>query len=554
MPEELKVSERWLHNSKKTWNEILDDTAEKYPDIEAIVFHEERVNYREFKERVIQVAKGLYAMGVRAGHHVGLWMVNRPEWMYARFGIYRLGAVMVPLTTRYKEVDLEYVLRQSDCNFLIMEDNFLGTIDAMSILKTLAPELDAANPGELSLVKFPILKGIVCLSDKRHLGCFSWKELLELSKTVSDEDIKTERPGEICHIMYTSGTTGSPKGAVQGYNNNLACFTMCSELAQINPGDRYLCSVPFFGNIGLFGHSVCVMEGATSVISETFDPEASLDLIDEEKITHGMLVGPMAIMMLAHPNINRYNLESLKWILLGMAPEKTWEDLRKRLGPNCALVNGYGLVEGSGLSTWIPSKGATMEQLRKTVGLPLPYCEVAIMVPETNEQFPVDQEGEICTREKVNGTHFMKGYYKKPELTAETIKGGWLHSGDLGKLREDGYVQITGRVKDMIKVGGFNVAPPEIEDYIMRHPKVAQVSVVGIHDERLWEVPAAFIIPKQGELITAEEIIDFCKEKIANIKIPRHIFFVDDFPLTPQAKVRKFMLKEDAERQLGLKP
>ena len=292
------------------------------------------------------------------------------------------------------------------------------------------------------------------------------------------------------------------------------------------------------------------MEGATAIISETFDAEQALQLVDEHKITHLVLLGPMAIGMLEHPNFSKYDLSSVRYILYAMGPKKIARDLNAKL-PHANLSNAYGLVEGSGLQTWVPI-GAAIDDVIDTVGIPLPYCELSIIDTETGKSLPPEQEGEVCTREKTSGTHFMKEYYKKPELTAETIKDGWLHSGDLGRMRKDGYLSLTGRVKDMLKVGGFNIAPAEVEEVLMKHPKIAQASVVGVPDRRLSEVPVAFVILKREQIATAEEIIEFCKPQMANTRVPRHVFLVDEFPITPQAKVQKFKLKEQAVTELGL--
>jgi fatty-acyl-CoA synthase len=259
----------------------------------------------------------------------------------------------------------------------------------------------------------------------------------------------------------------------------------------------------------------------------------------------------MLLDIVNHPNFGKYDLSSLRRIASAGAilPQVLIRTVKEKLG--IYLMNIYGLSEASGLSTWVPY-GDTVVHIEKSVGLPMPHCELEILDPKTGAILPPGVEGEICTREAFPGSQHMKGYYKKPELTAETIKDGWLHSGDLGLMNEDGYVYLTGRIKEMFIVGGFNVSPPEIENYILKHPKVAGVAVAGVPDKRLGEVGAVFIKLKKGEKATQDEIIGFCKGNIADIKVPRYVFFVDEFPMNPQGKVQKFKLREKAIEDLGL--
>ncbi|RLA93984.1 MAG: hypothetical protein DRG83_20260 [Deltaproteobacteria bacterium] len=255
--------------------------------------------------------------------------------------------------------------------------------------------------------------------------------------------------------------------------------------------------------------------------------------------------------MLNHPDFDRYDLSSLKRITCAGAvvPQTLIKMAKEKLG--LYLMNIYGLSEASGLSTWVPY-GDTPDHVEKSVGLPMPHCELAILDPKTGERLPPGVEGEICTREVFPGSQHMKGYYKQPDLTKETIRDGWLHSGDLGYTDEDGYVYLTGRVKEMFTVGGFNVSPPEIENFLLKHPKIENVAVVGVPDKRLGEVGAAFIKLKSGQKASEEEVINFCKGKIADIKVPRYVFFVNEFPLNPQGKIQKFKLREKAIKELGL--
>jgi fatty-acyl-CoA synthase len=550
---ELVASDRWRKLCQsKTWIDILDETIQRFGDDEALVFGKERVTYRRFGEKVNEYAKGLHSIGIRRGDHVAIWMTNRPEWCYARHAIYKLGAVMIPISTRYRVDDLDFILGQSDTKALIMEPNFFDKIDSMGMLKRLCSELSHSKPGELTSKKFPLLKAIVSLSGSFE-GCFAIDEVLEKGREIPESDIHTAlKPDDLIHIIYTSGTTGFPKGIMTPNICNVAYCTISVELMNLKRGDRYLNVLPFFGNIGLWGMSMCILVGAKLVMTNRFLPVDTLKIVEMEKITHAMLVPTTLIDMMAHPDFKKYDLSSLKHVTSAgsVVPSTIIREFKRRTGVD--IMNCYGLAEASGLSTWV-AEGDTPEHVEKTVGLAMPHCEVAILDINSGVVLPPEEEGEISTRQVFPGSQHMKGYYKRPDLTKETIKDGWLHSGDLGKLDKDGYVYITGRVKEMYTVGGFNVSPPEIEGFLLRHPKIEAISVVGVPDERLGEVGAAFIRLKKGEPCTESEIIEFCKENIADIKVPRYVFFVDDFPLNPQGKVQKFKQKEWAIEKLKLK-
>ncbi|MDY6974474.1 MAG: AMP-binding protein, partial [Thermodesulfobacteriota bacterium] len=547
----LEVSDRWLKLKDGTWHNLFQDAAKKYSEKEAIVFRDQRMTFGELLGKATELAKGLYDIGVRPKDHVALWMSNRPEWVVCRYGINMLGAVMIPLNTRYKAEELEYVLSQSDARVLLMEDKFFGRIDAMGILRGLCPELDNAKSKIPSLTRFPLLRGIICLGDSNN-GCFTWDEAFQSGKKIADSDIKFElQNDDLIHIIYTSGTTGFPKGVMIANSNFISVICINAELDRFEQGDRFLVSLPLFGNIGLVTHSQTLFQGATTVLTDRYDVNSTLEILDREKITHTVFIPTMLVDILAHPDLDKYDLSSMKNAAVGGAycPASLIREVKEKLGWN--LTGGYGLVEASGLSTMVPV-GDTPEHIEKTVGLPMPHCELTIRDPVTSEEYPIGREGEICTRETYPGSQFMKGYYKKPELTAQTIKGEWLHSGDLGMMNADGYVRITGRVKEMFIVGGFNVSPPEIEEFLLKHPRVEEVAVLGVPDKRLGEVGSAFIRLRKGQKASPEEIIGFCKDKIADIKVPRYVFFVEEFPLTPQMKIQKFKLKELAVRELGL--
>lgn len=552
MRKTLQVSNRWRElTQSKTWSDLLKEAARQWPDREALVFGEQRVSYAEYQENTKRVAKGLYAIGIRPGDHVALWMTNRVEWSYCRFGIYQLGAVMIPVSTRYRTEDLDYILKQSDAKVLIMENVFLGKINATDMLGAVCPELASFEPGELKSTKYPLLRSVICLGGEQA-GCFSWEDILRAGEGVSDKDIEVElRPDDLIHIIYTSGTTGFPKGVMTPNTNQIAYSAITAEAFNLQEGNRYLNLPPFFGNIGLWSMNLCIITGATLVITDRFRPLDALNLIEQEKITHTMFVPTMLGDVLSHPDLAKFDLSSLKYIHSGGAylPTKLILEAKEKFG--ITINNAYGLVEASGLDTWVPM-GDTEEHVQRTIGVAMPHAEVTIRDPNTNEELPPGKEGEICMKEVFPGSCHMKGYYKQPELTSQTIVDGWLHSGDLGVMDEEGYFTITGRVKEMFTVGGFNVSPPEIEEFLRKYPKVQDVAVVGVPDERLGEVGAAYIRLKEGEAATEEEIINLCKEKLADIKVPRYVFFVEEFPLNPQAKVQKFKLREQFIKERGI--
>ena len=555
----LHVASRWRTLAQvRTWPDIFENTANKYPDNVALVFREtgQRYTYREYREEVNKVARGLSALGVRKDTHVGIWMTNRPEWCFLRWAIYKLGAIMVPIHSRSKTEELSYVLKQGDVEVLVLEERFVGQVNAIGMLNELLPDLAWQPADKTSAANFPSLRAVVCVG-QQYPGTYSFDELVRMGVGVNLEGGGAVKvgPEDVIHIIYTSGTTGSPKGVVTVSSCNIAFCAISAELYEMSATARYLNLMPFSGNIGLWNLALPIFDGATLVDGgSVFDPSGTLRTIQEEKITHAIFVPTMLLDVLDVPNFPHRDTLSLKRITCSGAPvpQTLIKSAKKKLG--VSLMNVYGLSEASGLSTWVPY-GDTPEHVEKSVGLAMPHCEVAILDLKTGERCPAGVEGEICTREIFPGSQHMKGYYKQPDLTREILRDDWLHSGDLGKMDEDGYVYLTGRLKEMFTVGGFNVSPAEVENFLLKHPKVANVAVVGVPDDRLGEIGAAFVKLKEGAAANESEILEFCKGKIAGMKVPRYVFFIDNFPLNPQGKVQKFKLKEQyANREPLNKP
>ena len=549
-----------IEKSNTTLGQFFDKNVVKHPKKEAFVFEDKRVNWEQCQSHVNRLAKGLLKLGVKKGEVVAIWMTNNLEWVYSDLAILKIGAVIGAINTRFKSDELSYSLRKSDVTTLIMKDTFLGgKINALGMIEELIPELATCKPGELNSEKFPMLRRVICVGEKRAKGMYSLDEVMELgSDPLLDEQLaKAEAsvsPDDIFNHMYTSGTTGLPKVVLNTHRCWLRLNIYEGECIGVEEDDRMLSPLPFAGGMGISSITFSVVYGITHFITEAFDPEETLKLIERERLTISHFMVPsQARMLLDHPNLNKYNLSSLKRIMLGGEPSppdiiETWYKRGME-----RVFNYYGLIETHGSVTCV-RPGDSLEQQNTTVGHLYPWVSIKIIDPKTGKELPAGQDGEICLKGLRPGIEISKGYYKMPEETAKLIdKEGWVHTGDLGHIREkDGYLKLSGRIKDMIIVGGYNVYPAEVEALILKHSKVKEVSVVGVPDRRLSEVPMAFVKLWEGESATEAEIINFCKERITNTKVPRYVKFVTEFPMTLQAKVQKFKLREQAIKELGL--
>jgi len=535
----------------QTFGRQFEETAARFPDNEFIVTEDRRITFRHAKEEVDRLAKGLIRLGVKKGDNVAVWLPNLPEFLFAWIAASKIGAPLIPINTRYKSAEFEFILRNCDATTLFVIPEFLNN-RYMEMVCGLIPELANSMPGRLASERFPSLKNVVCLSDERHPGTIAYDDVLESARHTNDRELDEAqsriRPEDDLVIVYTSGTTGNPKGAVHTHyilkNEHRIC-----NWRSLDQKDRFLAFLPWFHVGGGFSQVCpCLITGACLVLMSSFDPAAAMALIEKERITQLDGIPTHFIMILEHPDFGKYDIGSLKGGWVGGAPvtREVALGMIKKLGMK-EMVVVYGMTETTSVTTFT-RVGDPVELITTTDGVPIsvldevPGFEVRIVGTATGVELSRGCEGEICVR----GDIVMKGYYRNPEETARTIDPeGWFHTGDLGVMFENGYIKLTGRVKDMFIVGGSNAYPAEIESFISAHPKVKMVQVVGVPEHRLGEVGAAFISLKEKEEATEEEIIAFCKGRMANYKIPRHVIFLKEgeWPLTPSGKVQKFMLR-----------
>ncbi|GIM44740.1 putative acyl-CoA synthetase YngI [Collibacillus ludicampi] len=538
-----------------TVGQLLSKIADQYPEHEAVVYADRdlRYTYRQFYEICGQAAKGFMKLGIAKGDQLAIWASNYPEWLITQFATGRMGAVLVTVNTNYRTAELEYLLRQSDTSTLLLMESYRG-VSYTEMLYEIVPELKDAEPGKLQSQRFPCLKNVVILSDKKYPGMFNWSDVMELGKTVSDEELREREdsldPFDVINMQYTSGTTGFPKGVMLTHSNIINNGRNISECMNLTYQDRLCIPVPFFHCFGcVLGTMACVSVGATMVPVQEFDALEVLKTVEKERCTglHG--VPTMFIAELNHPEFSSFDLSSLRTgIMAGSpCPIEVMKAVVERMGAR-EITIAYGQTESSPVITQTRTNDPI--ELRVTsVGRPLPHVEVKIVDPSTGKELPPGEQGELCTR----GYHVMKGYYKNPEATKNVIdEDGWLHTGDLATMDENGYFKITGRLKDMIIRGGENIYPREIEEFLYTHPKIRDVQVIGVPSVKYGEEVMAWIQVKDGETLTPEEVRAYCEGKIARFKIPRYIEFCESFPMTASGKIQKFKLREQAIELLGL--
>jgi fatty-acyl-CoA synthase len=538
---------------KLTLWQALNETVERFPEKEAIVFKDRRITFKQLRENVQSLAKAFLKQGLKKQDKIAIMMTNRPEWVYARDAAIRIGAWWVPINTRYKTLELEFILRHAEVNTLVMIDEAVN-INYLELIHALCPEVKQSRPGEIHSKSLPHLKNVICLSEKEYPGMFHFYKFLESGRDYPDEKVfdimATIKPDDVANITYTSGTTGSPKGVLTTHSQFLRAMANMAERFGTTEDDCVLLAAPLFTNIGnLTGLIQGEMYGAKMALFETFDSKEILRGIEKEKCS--IFTGPPAMytMMMEHEDFTSEKVKSMRTGIIGGAPvtPQVVEKIIDKIGMK--LFSAYGMTENSGITT-MSEVNDPPELVAHTSGRLLHKgCEMRIIDPKTGKEMPPSQPGEVVTR----GWFVTQGYYKNPEETGKSIdKEGWFHTGDLGTLDEKGYLKITGRLKEMIISGGLNIDPVEVENLISQHPGVAMSQVVGIPDHRMGEVVMAFVKLKKGASCKEEEIIEFCEDKIGKYKIPKHVRLIDEFPVTAYGKIQKFKLREMAVKELGL--
>lgn len=539
-----------------TIGDMFDQTTEKYPDHPALISRHQhiRLTYRELQAQVNQCAKGLMQLGIKKGQRVGIWAPNCAEWCIVQFATSKIGAILVNINPAYRVHELEYVLNQSGCTALVIAPEFKSS-NYTAMVQSLAPELATSQPGQLAAAKLPELRIVVRLGSDSIPGMYNWQELMTMGESVSDEALsQCQREQEFddpINIQYTSGTTGFPKGATLSHHNILNNGYFVAHLQNLTADDRMCIPVPLYHCFGMvMGNLGCITHGATMVYpSDGFDPLAVLQAVQEEKCTSLYGVPTMFIAELDHPDFAKFDLSSLRTGVMAGSPCPT-EVMKKVI----SLMNMreveicYGMTETSPVSTQTRID-SPFDKRVGTVGVIHPHLEIKIVNPATGKVVPIGEPGELCTR----GYSVMLGYWNNAEATANAIdKARWMHTGDLATMDAEGYINIVGRIKDMIIRGGENVYPREIEEFLYTHPKVSDVQVIGVPDMKYGEEIMAWIKLKPGEQATIEEIRAYCQGQIAHYKIPRYIKFVDAFPMTVTGKIQKFLMRQQSIEELGL--
>ena len=539
----------------KTITDILLWNVNERPDQEFIIYPScgIRWTFKEFYEICRKAARGMMALGVKKGDHVAIWATNVPEWLIIQFSTALMGAVMVTVNTAYKIYELEYLLKQSDSTTLVMIDSFKG-YSYVDCINELCPTLKDSEPGKLEDPNLPYLKNVIFAGDTPSKGMLAFSDLYTLAEqvpdSVLDEAIAATTPDDVVNMQYTSGTTGFPKGVMLTHYNIVNNGQFIGDCMKFSPADRLCITVPLFHCFGcVLGVMACVTHGTSMCMVEVYHPVKVMEAVQNEHCTalHG--VPTMFIAILEHERFHEFSFPGLRTgIMAGSpCPIRVMRQVIEEMGMREITIS-YGQTESSPVVTQTTTDDP-LEARVNTVGRTLPHTEVKIVDPETGADMPYDTVGEIVIR----GYCVMKGYYKMPEATRAAIdENGWLHSGDLGTMDKNGYFKITGRLKDMIIRGGENIYPRELEEFLYTHPSVKDVQVIGVPDIKYGEEVMACVILKEGESVTAEELIQYTKEKLSRFKAPRYVWFMDSFPMTASGKIQKYKMRTMAVEQWGL--
>ena len=549
-------------NPNSTIGDMLDLQADRFFDRDALVNVEtgERFTYAGFRDEVERVARGLMALGIERGQHVGIWATNYSEWVLTQFATAKIGAVMVNVNPAYRTHEIAYVLEQSEANTLILIGRFRNS-DYVGMLNEVVPELKDFNPGELSSQRFPYLRNVIHIPPHSDDGAptpdgmLAWDEMVARHTEVSPEQLAERQagcqPDDPVNIQYTSGTTGNPKGAMLTHHNLVSNGLYVGDAIELTEMDRLCVPVPFYHCFGcVMGNLGCITHGSAIIIAtEHFDPLKTLQAVERERCTALYGVPTMFIAQLDHPEFDSFDVSSLRTgIMAGSpCPIEVMRQVIDKMGAHQMTI-AYGQTEHSPVITQTLVTDS-IERRVSTVGAVLPGVEARIVDTESGQILGPGVQGELQARSSM----VMRGYYNMPEATASAIDDeGWLHTGDLAEVDGDGYYKITGRLKDMIIRGGENVYPREIEEFLYTHPKISDVQVIGVPDERFGEEVMAWVMLRQGESADEQEIREYCRGKIAHFKVPRYVKVTEEFPMTVTGKIQKFRMREMAVEELGL--
>ncbi|MCK9514957.1 MAG: AMP-binding protein [Ottowia sp.] len=539
---------------------FFDGMVERFPDREAlvVVHQQRRYTYRQLQAEVNKLASALLKLGLAPGDRIGIWSHNNTEWVLMQLATAKVGLILVNINPAYRTAEVDYALNKVDCKALVTMPSF-KTSNYLAMLRELAPEWAHARAGEpLQAERLPNLQHVfwidVAGQGQDEAGIRRFSDLLG-SGDADDPAVARAAAGlgnnDAINIQFTSGTTGFPKGATLTHRNILNNGFFIGEAMKLTEQDRLCIPVPLYhcfgmvlGNLAVLTHGACIVYP-----SDGFDPLAVLQAVQDEKCTglHG--VPTMFIAELDHPRFSEFDLSTLRTGIMAGSPCPVEVMKRVQADMNMTEVTiAYGMTETSPVSAQ-SSTDTPLDKRVSTVGLVQPHLEIKVIDPETGETVPRGGRGEYCTR----GYSVMQGYWEDPERTAEAIDAdGWMHTGDLAIMDDEGYVNIVGRIKDMVIRGGENIYPREIEEFLYRHPGVQDVQVVGVPDSRYGEELCAWIIAKPGQSLTEDDIRDFCKGQIAHYKVPRYIRFVDEFPMTVSGKIQKFKIRDVMTSELGL--
>lgn len=536
----------------ETIGNLFDQTVVRFADREALVVRHQGVrwSYRQYQVEVDRLARGLLALAIEPGDRVGIWAPNCFEWCLTQLATAKIGAILVCINPAYRLYELEYALNKVQCKALISAESFKSS-QYLEMLQELAPELADCAPGMLQAAKLPDLKTVIRMGETPTAGMYNFAEVCELGGEAESQRLDALKeqlsPDDPINIQFTSGTTGKPKGATLTHVNILNNGKIVGDGMRLTEQDRLCMPVPLYHCFGMVaGNLACITHGCVVVIpDEAFDPLSTLQTVAEERCTalHG--VPTMFIAELDHPQFADFDLSSLRTGIMAGAPCPV-EVMRKvldRMHMRDVLI-AYGQTELSPVNH-MTAADDPLDKRVATVGKPGPHLEVKI-IDENGRVVAIEARGEICTR----GYSVMRGYWDEPERTAETIdQAGWLHSGDLGVMDEEGYVQVVGRIKDLIIRGGENVYPREVEEFLYTHPAIQDVQVFGIPDSKYGEQICAWVQLREGAQLTEEELKSYCRDKITHFKIPQYVRFVEEYPMTITGKIQKFKMRQVMEQE-----